>query len=333
MRIGIEEARNLLEGGMKSVGYSEDQSATIADHLLDCELRGLGYAGLARAVTIVEYIHSTNLERGVITTLKESPVSTQLDGANNVGYLVASQATDIALQKAKDMGMAVVGVSKTYYTGMFSYYLERVTEAGFVGMIAGSGPSLVAPFGGSEARFCTNPIAFGFPSQDAPVIWDIGTSSVTHAEVVLAKRLGYPLPDDIAFDAEGNSTTDAAAMLSGGAITAWGGHRGSGLALSIQLLSMMAGQVNAFQPNAGPMDCGFFLAIFDPELFGSTDSFKQAVSDYSAQIAATRPIDPAHRVRVPFSRSHAVRQQQLNEGAIEVPDLVVETLREICATV
>ncbi|BCH29794.1 dehydrogenase [Mesorhizobium sp. L-8-10] len=329
MELKLDHARDLLVGSMRAINYDANESACIADHLLDCELRGLGYAGLARALTIVEYVRKLDLNRTSIRVRHETPLSAKIDGGNNVGYVVASQATTMAIAKAKAQGIAIVGAARTYYTGMFSYYLERLASEGLCGMIAGSGLAVVAPFGGTEARFCTNPIAFGFPTDDVPLIWDIGTSSITHAEVVLARRRGEPLPEGLAFDAQGQPTTDPDAVLSGGALTVWGGHRGSGLALSVQVLSMLAGQVNMFKPSDDPIDCGFFLLAFDPGLFGSADDFRTAVSEYIRILTGTRPVDPAKPVRAPFARSVALRRERMRSGVIEVPDLVVEKLRAI----
>jgi Malate/L-lactate dehydrogenases len=328
MKLQIAEARALMEGLMLALDHTPSEAAVIADHLLDCELRGLGYAGLARALVITDYVRKLGLERGPMTLLRETPVSAQWDAQNTVGYLVAAEATRVAIDKARRQGVGVVGASRTYYTGMFSYYLERVTAAGFVGLVMGSGTQVVAPHGGTEPQFCTNPIAFGFPSEGVPVIWDIGTSTSTHAEVLLAQRLNRPLPEGVGFDAGGRPTTDPFAVLPGGAITAWGGHRGSGLAMSIQMMSMMAGQVNAVAGD-GPMDCGFFLTVWDPAMFGDPAVFRQAISAYATQIEATRPLDPARPVRVPFARSAAVRAERLAAGWIEVPDPVVETARGI----
>lgn len=330
MKLTLEEARALLTGSMRAIDYNAEEAEIIADHLLDCELRGLGYAGLARALTIVEYVRKLDLKRTPVRIVHETPASARLEGGNNVGYVVASQATDIAIDKAKTQGIAMVGAARTYYTGMFSYYLERLAASGLCGLIAGSGLAVVAPFGGTEARFCTNPIAFGFPTDGGPLIWDIGTSSLTHAEVVLAKRKGEQLPEGLAYDAAGNPTTNPDAVLSGGALAVWGGHRGSGLAMTVQILSMLAGQVNSFKPTNNPMDCGFFLLAFDPQLFGSADAFRASVSDYIDVLVGTRPIDPAKPVRAPFARSAALRAERIASGMIEVPDLVVESLGAIC---
>jgi LDH2 family malate/lactate/ureidoglycolate dehydrogenase len=330
MILTLDESRRLLTGSMRAIDYTAEEAEAIADHLLDCELRGLGYAGLARALTIVEYVRKLDLKRTPIEVLHETAVSARFDGANNVGYVVADRATNVAIAKAQANGLSIVGAARTFYTGMFSYYLERLAAAGLCGMIAGSGLSVVAPYGGTEARFCTNPIAFGFPTDGVPLIWDIGTSNLTHAEVILARRSGKELPTGLAYDAAGNATTDPDAVLSGGALTVWGGHRGSGLALTVQVLSMLAGQVNMFKPSDDPIDCGFFLFAFDPALFGSADAFRSSVSDFIRVMNGTRPIDPARPVRVPFARSAALREERRRDGAIDVPDLVVANLRAIC---
>ena len=208
MILSINDARALVHASMTAVGHIPAEAAIITDHLIDCELRGLSFGGLPRALSVIDRIRDTATPKRAISILQESPVSASIDGGDQVGYLVASRATDIAIEKAGQTGIAVVGASKTWYTGMFSYYLERITKAGFARMIAGSGGQKVAPHGGTEGRFSTNPIAFGFPSKSTPVIWDIGTSSVMLGEVVLKKRLGELLPEGLAFDAGGQPTRD-----------------------------------------------------------------------------------------------------------------------------
>lgn len=99
MRIAIDEGRRLIEASMVALGHTPAEAAIIADHLVDCELRGLGYAGLARAEAIVEYIRRHDPPRGPITVLRDMPSSCHLDGANNVGYLVARECTEIAIAK------------------------------------------------------------------------------------------------------------------------------------------------------------------------------------------------------------------------------------------
>ncbi|MDQ6696541.1 MAG: Ldh family oxidoreductase [Actinomycetota bacterium] len=327
MILSIDEARRLLERSMVAVGHTDDEADIIADHLIDCELRGLSFGGLARALSIIERIQATTEPRRPITVVKETPVSAAIDGGDQVGYLVGRIATDLAIQKAQESGIACIGAYESWYTGMFSYYLEAITKQGLVGMAAGSGGHIVAPFGGTEGRFATNPIAFGFPSTGDPVIWDIGTSSITLAEVFLAGRLGEQLPEGRAFDGAGAPTRDPMAAL-GGAFTVWGGHKGSGLAVVIQLLGMMCGA--AMKPD-GLRDVGFFLLVVNPGLLTSADDYPRRVAEYADLLRSTRPVDPDQPVRVPFERSASVRAVRLATGTIEVDDTVHAQLADIAS--
>ena len=286
-------------------------------------MRCLSFGGLPRALSIVERIRQTATPPRAIEIVRETPVSATLHGGDQVGYLVAHRATEIGIDKAKRSGIALVGAYESWYTGMFSYYLERITRAGFVGMIAGSAPPRVAPHGGTEGRFGTNPIAFGFPTTGSPVIWDIGTASVMSGEVMLARRLGKLLPDGSAFDAAGDPTCDPSEALAG-AFSVWGGHKGSGLAMVIQLLGMMAGAAAA--PKA-ISDCGFWLLVINPEILTPAVDYSQRVAAYANTLRATRPADPQKPVRVPFERSESERARRLAADVIEVPDRVYAALR------
>lgn len=109
-------------------------------------------------------------------------------------------------------------------------------------------------------------------------------------------------------------------------MTVWGGHKGSGLALVVQLLGMMSGAAAA--PD-GLRDCGFFVLVVDPGLLTSAEDFRRRVSEYADSIRATRPVDPDRPVRMPFERSVAERERRTAEGAIEVPDEVYGALTGI----
>ncbi|MEQ9123326.1 MAG: Ldh family oxidoreductase [Alphaproteobacteria bacterium] len=322
MRMTVEAARRLAERTMAAVGHDVDEAAAIADHLIDCELRGLSYGGLPRALSIYERMTKPGYSRGAIEVVRETPLSALVDGRNSIGYLVALRAAEIAIQKAGAAGMAVVGARDTWHTGMLSYYAEKAARAGLVAMIASNASPNVAPHGGSEGRFGTNPIAFGFPATDDPVVWDIGTAAMMHGEVVLAGRLGEPLPEGAAFDAEGRPTRDPAAALAG-AIAAWGGHKGSGLAIVVQLLGAMC----AVSPLPKDMfGYGCLFVMMRPDLLMSADEYMANVAQYRDAIRETRPVAGGPPVRMPFDRSLAERRRRLAEDEIHVPDVVYQRL-------
>ncbi|MBM7508064.1 LDH2 family malate/lactate/ureidoglycolate dehydrogenase [Nocardioides salarius] len=321
MKIRIAEARALVADVMSTYGYDAEQSAIISDHLIDTELRGFSQGGLARAVTLTERLDDSE-PFGPITTIQETVSSLAIDGGDQAGYIVARELTERLIDKC-ETSAAVVGTARnTWCTGMFSYYLEILAAAGLMGFIASSGGPYVAPYGASEARFGTNPVAFGFPTDKDPVIWDIGTSSLMLADLTIAKKHGAELPTGLAFTASGETTTDPSAVLDGGTITTWGGHKGSGLALAAQLLGMMAG--SAIAP-PWLTDMGFFMFVVDPAAL--SPDFPARASEFVEIMHATRPVDRDQPVRVPFERSIALREQMRAAGEFEVEDRFVEALR------
>ena len=325
MFVSLAEAKELGTRALSGLGLSATESEVTIRHLLDCELRGLAFSGLARILSISERLAAKPFAGEAITITRETPLSAQLDGGDRLGYVVAQRAVEIAIDKAADVGLAVVGASNTWYTGMLSYYAELITGQGLVAMIASNTSPWVAPIGGTEGRFGTNPFCLGFPSNSTPVIWDIGISEVIHAQAVLAQRLGHKLPPGAAYDGFGNPTTDPAQALSG-AFTAWGGHKGSGLGVSVQLLGILAGS----PVSPGPLeDFGFFVLAMKPDLLTPGDEFATKVSEFSDLIRATRRADEAVPVRMPFERSAAERTAQLAAGGFDVDPSVLDAVKAL----
>ena len=326
MRVPIQEAHNLAVRVMSTLGHDDAEAQIIANHLIDCELRGLGYGGLARAISIAERIERTRRPRRPIAILHETPVSARIDGGDRIGYVVAHRATSMAIDKADESGIAVAGANNTWYTGMLSYYAEMAAARGLVSMIASNASPWVAPHGATEGRLGTNPICFGFPSAGDPVVFDIGTSAIIHAEVTLARRLGRNLPEGVAYDGAGQPTRDPAAALAG-AFAAWGGHRGSGLAIAVQLLGILAGS-----PPVPPelAEFGYLIVAMRPDLMGPAETFRANVSAFADAVRAARPIPSdngaGEPVRMPFDRSRREREQRLAEGSIEIPDVLFDQL-------
>src|SRR5579859_4076787 len=181
---------------------------------------------------------------------------------------------------------------------MLSCYAEMAAARGLVSMIASNASPWVAPHGATEGRLGTNPICFGFPSADDPVIFDIGTSAIIHAEVTLARRLGHELPENVAFDRDGQATRDPAAALAG-AFAAWGGHKGSGLAVVVQLLGILAGSPPIPPELAG---FGYLIVAMRPDLMGA-ETFLENVSACANAVRSARPVAGGPPVRMPFDRS------------------------------
>lgn len=326
VKIDWYEALQLGKESLKKLRYPDLSAQTIADHLIDAELRSYGIAGLARVLSIAEHLGPDPYPAREMRTTRESPCTAQIDGQDTVGYLVALEATKVAIKKAKNVGVSVVCANNTYYTGMLSYYAELACKEDLVVLITSHCTAWVAPYGGSEGAFGTNPICFGFPSDsEVPVIWDIGTSKIIHAEAKLAVRTGEQLKEGVAYDKDGNPTTDPVAALQG-ALTVWGEARGSGLAVAVQLLGAMAGSPAL----PGELkDFGYVVMCIDPGCFVDKEKFKAEVGSYGQKMRETRPLPGVQKVRMPFERSFEERRKVKERGWIEVEQAVIDQLNKL----
>ena len=318
----IEVATQLVVQAMVRAGLGAGDAALIADHLIDCELRGASYGGLSRAVTVAERLAASREPRVPVRITDKSSISALVDGGNQPGYVAAHRATQLARDKAVAHGIGLVGLHNTWLTGMLSYYMEMLTGAGLVGMAFASSKWNVAPLESAEGRFGANPMAFGFPTEGEPIIFDAGISNIMVSDVVLHQRLGTPLPEGSGYGPDGIASTDPAEVLRG-ALSVWGGHRGSGLGMVIQLLGFLA---NAeVVPPKDRDQCQLIVAL-DPALL--VDDFKSKASAYAQHVRSARPLEAGKSARVPFERSLAARRAARARGTLEVPEEVYAALLE-----
>jgi LDH2 family malate/lactate/ureidoglycolate dehydrogenase len=221
-------------------------------------------------------------------------------------------------------GIAAVGVYNSYFSGRNAYYLERIVDAGFVGMHSASGAPHIVPPGATRPALGTNPIAFGFPSADGPVIFDIGTASLMWGEVLLAAETGEKLPPGLAVDVDGNPTVDGREAAKGG-VTAFGGHKGYGLAFAIQALGLLAG---AAIPRGQVQDYGFLFLVVDPGALLPGNPFAAQMAELVNAIQATPRESGVEEIRIPSQRAFRERERRRAEGIL-VDHAVVATLRAL----
>jgi len=311
IRMTEAAARELGERSLRRIGYSDAEAALITDHLVDNALCGYRFASLPRILTIADDA-KTAQPRSPIRIIRESPSSALVDGGNNVGYLAAFRGAEIAIEKAKAAGMALVGVNNSYFSGRNAYYVEHIVKAGLVAIHTASARPHVLPPGGRAPALGTNPFCAGFPSREGPVIYDIGTASVMWGEVLLMARLGHPLPDGTGFDAEGNPTHDAAKAAQGGVVP-WGGHKGYGLSFTVQALGLLAGAALA---KGDVLDYGFLFIAIDPAIMLGGEDLAAHMSDMVRRIKATPRRPGAEEIRIPSERAFRERDMRRREGIV-----------------
>jgi len=318
IRLSVGEAREHAERAMRGIGYDEEEARIVADHAIDAALCGYEYSGLAKLLNIPEH-RRFKQPRRPISVLRETELSTLYDGGNNVGMLAMYYATRGAIATAAARGIAIIGVTNSWMSGRSAYYVEMIANAGLVGIhTAGSAPS-VAPPGGMRAVLGTNPIAFGLPSSQGPVVFDMGTSAFMGTDLAYRERLGTQLPEGVAIDGDGHPTRDPARARRG-ALLPFGGYKGFGLALIVQALGLLASS------GFGPVqDDGYLFVVFKPDLLVEPDAFKRQVSELIERVKATPRQSGVGEIRIPGERAFRERERSLREG-IEIDRVVHQAL-------
>jgi len=323
VRMNVDEATQLGLDALQRLGYPADEARIIVDQLVDNALCGYKFAGLPRILAIAGD-WKTGKARSPVRIIHETPVSATLDGGNNVGYIAAYRAAEVAIEKARKTGIAAVGAYNSYFSGRNAYYVERIVKEGLFAFHAASGQPHVLPPGAAVPALGTNPISFGFPSSDGAVIIDFGTAAIMWGEVMLHAHLDRALPDRIGFDEHGAPSADAHAVLRGG-VAAFGGYKGYALSLAIQAMGLLAG---ARLVRDQPLDYGFFFIALDPDILLPAGDFPRQMSEFVQAIKATPRQPGVDEIRIPSERAFRERERRRVEGIV-LERKVVEALQAL----
>ena len=323
LRMSVAEATALGEGALQRLGYPAEEARIIVDQLVDNALCGYKFAGLPRILAIAGD-RKTRDARTPIRLVHETPVSALLDGGNNVGYIAAYRAAEVAAEKVRVMGIASVGAYNSYYSGRNAYFVERIVREGYFAFHVASAQPHVLPPGAARPVLGTNPICFGFPSADGPVIVDMGTATLMWGDVMLHAHLGQPLPDGIGFDGEGRPTNDASEVLRGG-VSAFGGYKGYALAFAVQAMGLLAGA--ALHRNE-PLDYGFYFIALNPDIMLPGGGFAQQMAALVKAVKAAPRQPGVDEIRIPSERAYRERDRRRIEGIV-LERKVVDSLRAL----
>jgi len=321
MELTIDQARALVVDALTAHRITAENARIVADHLIDAALCGHEYSSLPRVLAIVEEMKSKT-PAGSIRVAREHGSFAHVDGGDNIGYAVSLVAIDKAIEIGLRHGIAIVTANNTWFSGRCAYYVERAARRGLIAIHTTNTTARVAPFGGVDRLMGTNPFAIAFPSEDDPVVIDIGTSAITWGDVALARAKGEPLPAGVAVGPDASMTNSPDAALDG-AFLPWGGQRGSALALAVQMLGMLAGSMTVIQDTS---NYGLFFATIDPRHVAPASAFAAQVSDLRRAVTRMRPLPGHAQVRMPGDGSQGRRTQAARRGTIRLNDSVYQRI-------
>ncbi len=284
MRVNPEKMKQaLIEIAMK-VGCNATEAADLAENIVLSEMRGMSSHGVMRMPSYMERIemglYATNVTPEII---QDGGTLLLLDGKNGLGAPVAKAAMRLCVERAKETGVAFVGVCHGNHFGMTADYVKYAAEQGCIAMCCANANAWVAPIGGNKKKLGTNPLALGLPGTKDLFLLDMATSEAAQGKVVIAEKKGMTVPPTWGVDASGAPTTDPSAILHGGALLPFGGPKGYGISLMIEILcSALAGGVRS--TSMGSMfdrdkiiGTGFFMGAIDIARITDLEEFKANV--------------------------------------------------------
>jgi L-2-hydroxycarboxylate dehydrogenase (NAD+) len=328
MKVSLGELRAVTLEGVQSYGYGRAEAETICEVLIYAQLRGNSQG----VVKLIGLGIPRDPDEGAISVLKETEVSALVDGAGNQAMVVVNRAVDLVLEKVADHGLAVVGVHGIgTSSGALGYYARRIAEEGFAGIVLSGAPPKVAPEGGYEAVFGTNPLAISVKGERGTVTLDMATAAMALYGVIEADTAGRSLPADVAYDEAGRPTTGPAEMLNGGALRTFDrGPKSSGLSFMVQALT--GPLVGASFAGIGDVTRnwgGHLVIAIDPDLLGGREQMEAGMTALAGKVKGAAPLSSVKEIYVPGERGDRQAQEAMEEEEIEIEDNLYEELRRV----
>ena len=320
----VERLRHFVAAALVVAGAVEDEAETAAGVLVRTDARGVHSHGVQTLP-----IHVATLRDGGTTSpaetevVRSTAVSAVLDGAGGMGLVVATEAMELAVRKARASGVGVVLVRNSNHFGAAGHYALAAAETGFIGLSTSNASPIMAAAGSKTKVISNAPLAYAVPTGRFPLSLDIAMSASAGFKVRLAAERNEDIPEGWVIDADGRPTTDPAAYAAGGALVPMGGHKGYGLALLTESLAAAlsgASMTRAVAPwlvkTGTPTDAGHAFIALDVECFMDRDEFYGRMQQLIDELHTAEPAPGVERVLVPGELEHEHERRALEHGLL-----------------
>ncbi|MGA3038722.1 MAG: malate/lactate/ureidoglycolate dehydrogenase [Vulcanimicrobiaceae bacterium] len=318
--------RDVARAIVKATGSDDAEATIVADHLVEANLRGHDSHGVGMLPLYVQNFHDGKLKANQhAKMLSEDGAIAVFSGEMGYGQKIAREVMDWAIERARKNGVGIVALRDVQHIARVGSYGEQAADAGMIAMLfvnALSGHPFVAAFGGTDGRFSTNPICIAIPGKnpETPFVLDFATSTVAMGKVRVAYNSGKQVAPGMLIDEHGQPTTDPGVLWpdrSKGAILPFGLHKGFGLAVVAELLGGALTGNLTYQPendrNVGIKN-GMFAIVFDPQRFGSLETFQTEMQAFLDFVKASPPADPNAPVLMAGEPERNTRKKRMAEG-------------------
>jgi len=324
------------------MGCPAEAAEQATEALLSADIRGIDSHGIARLSGYVRLWEAKRVNaRPAIRVIHETPSTATMDGDAGLGLVVAPQAMDLAIEKARQCGTGWVAVQNSNHFGIAGYHAMRALPHDMIGFAMTNASALVAPTFSDERMLGTNPICVAIPSgEEPPFVADMATTTAANGKLEILQRKNMEAPLGWIQDQQGLPSTDPHSLKMGGALLPLGSdrehgsHKGYALGAIVDILSAVLSGASygpwappfpAYVPmpeNAPGKGLGHFFGAMRIDAFRPAEAFKTDMDQWLRRFRSARPIDPAQRVLVPGDPEREIEATRRANGIPLLPPVV-----------
>jgi uncharacterized oxidoreductase len=308
---------------VRGFGSHDEEVRLVAGNLIEANLTGHDSHGIGMLPRYAEaYLEGGLFPNQHVQTVVDAGALLRLDGQAGFGQVIGREAMALGLERARRHGSCIVALGNSHHIGRIGAWAEQAAAAGLVSihLVNVVTRNVVAPFGGSDARFGTNPVCIGVPlAGRPPVILDFATSMIAQGKTRVAHNKGEPVAPGCLIDDQGRDTQDPrySVIPPWGALLTFGTHKGYGLAVMCELLggALAAGmtQRDADASRRRVLN-GMLCVLLDPAALGGTEAFEREAAAFVDWVKASPPRAGVEEVLVAGEPERAARAQRSAQG-------------------
>ena len=314
-----DQLRGLMAGLFGAVGTPADTSAFIANSLVAANLTGHDSHGVIRILQYIEVVENGSLDpTAEPEVVAVDGATVKIDGKWGWGQPAFHLAANETIALAREYGIAIGTVERCFHVGRVAPYVETIARAGMIGIATSNAGPAVAPYGGRTRVMGTNPIAWAVPGtdEDHPFALDIATAQIAEGKVRVARNKGVPVPPGAIVNMDGAPSVDPNEFYDGGALMAFGGHKGSGFSIFAQLLGrglagMTQERLQTHRGGNGPI-----VIAIDPARFGPLEIFREVVAEEAQRVRNATPAEGFAEVLMPGDLEVREQTRRESEGCV-----------------
>jgi len=337
-RVDHRKLKRFVASSFEKLGVPKEDAEIAANVLVQADLRGVDTHGVIRFSPNAWYvkwlIEGSLTARPKLRVISESATTALIDGDRGMGMVIGHRAMEMAIEKAKSAGVAMVGVRNSRHYGMSAYYGMLALPHDMIGIAMTNASRQVVPTFGRAAKYGTNPMCFAVPAdKELPFVLDMATTTAAAGKLELAARLGKSIPGGWALDENAASTTDPRAaqkarrLLPLGGTRESGSHKGYGLAILVEILcGVLTGTITALNANQDPR--GHFFGAIRVDAFRPAAEFKRDMDRLIIDLKSTPPAQGQERVYVAGEIEFETAQERAEHG-IPLHGSVLKGLRGV----